>query len=519
MSFGFGVGDFLAVGKLIFDITSCLKDIGGAKSEYQDLVIELDCLQKALSDIENLRDLGSNPIRADSIRYTVLACKRPLDDFLVRLRKYEGTLGSGSTGGSSSWKAPADKMRFRFGLADEVRNLQALISGLLVALNAMLQAHALETMQLSTESSTAGQKDIKNRLEQSSGVLQWLRSNASAQTAAVAKVQSLLEAMYKLVSGEIRTSFQSLQNVVVQTCVSTQQIYGVVLEIRTSLATRPDIRWTFLQDPTMFEDVLGHKFPVPSEYDMGMLHAIIQHRFQTGPGSAEASVGDYQILDSRNRRMVLTDNSPLRPGSSMIMSILVATPPPTVLTDKSCPMPRCGSSETTTFDGGGRTCCRCGVWFDGASKEPKSRTALWEIAKAAAIHAANQDLTKTDLNHLPPAPERESIRFLYACHLYCPVKPTRVNGMLQHLTNREKGTIRKLGAQAYRAAIKAAESSAPAAATAAATAATAAATAAIAAAATTAPVSRPCGSSSVGQGLRALTQIVTLPPPKPPMPI
>ena len=39
MSFGFAVGDFLAVGRLIYDITNALR---GSRAEYQELVRELE---------------------------------------------------------------------------------------------------------------------------------------------------------------------------------------------------------------------------------------------------------------------------------------------------------------------------------------------------------------------------------------------------------------------------------------------------------------------------------------------
>jgi hypothetical protein len=71
----------------------------------------------------------------------------------------------------------------------------------------------------------------------------------------------------------------------------------VALEIRGAVLNRPDIRWTFLQDPVLVEDVLGRKFPVPSEYDFALLDRIIQHKFETGPGSTQVSHGDYQIRD------------------------------------------------------------------------------------------------------------------------------------------------------------------------------------------------------------------------------
>ena len=39
MSFGFSVGDFLAVGRLIYDVTNALR---GSRAEYQELVRELE---------------------------------------------------------------------------------------------------------------------------------------------------------------------------------------------------------------------------------------------------------------------------------------------------------------------------------------------------------------------------------------------------------------------------------------------------------------------------------------------
>jgi hypothetical protein len=48
ISFGFSVGDFVAVGKLISDIVISLRSIGGASSEYQELTRGLNSLIKTL---------------------------------------------------------------------------------------------------------------------------------------------------------------------------------------------------------------------------------------------------------------------------------------------------------------------------------------------------------------------------------------------------------------------------------------------------------------------------------------
>lgn len=66
MSFGFSAGDFIAVGKLIADITSCLKEPGGFKTEYCDLVLELECLHKTLLHLDSLPSSQGNFCSVDS---------------------------------------------------------------------------------------------------------------------------------------------------------------------------------------------------------------------------------------------------------------------------------------------------------------------------------------------------------------------------------------------------------------------------------------------------------------------
>lgn len=136
--------------------------------------------------------------------------------------------------------------------------------------------------------------------------------------------------------------------------VSTQQIYLTLIDIKAGLASRPDVRWTFLQEPVLVEDALGRKFPVPSEYDFSLLDRIIRHKCETGPGSDQVKQGDYQVLDAKKRDMILSAQSRLRPGSLLLMALLVAKPPAHVLADRACPMPRCASVSTTQVQGGGR---------------------------------------------------------------------------------------------------------------------------------------------------------------------
>lgn len=138
--------------------------------------------------------------------------------------------------------------------------------------------------------------------------------------------------------------------------VSTQQIYGIVLEIRGSLAS-PDAKWTFFQAPPVVEDALGFKFPVPSEDNFELLDAIIKHRFPEGPAWSEVQAGNYEIFSAKNSKVVISENMRLLPGASIIMAILFDKSASKVDTDETCPMPRCGSTVTTAAPGGGR------IWY------------------------------------------------------------------------------------------------------------------------------------------------------------
>ena len=93
MSFSFSAGDVLAVGKLVKDIITCLDNAGGSRIEYQELLRELDLLQHALRHLEKLSS-QSQSTNLDSIKYAALSCKRPLEQFLGKARKYERSLGS-----------------------------------------------------------------------------------------------------------------------------------------------------------------------------------------------------------------------------------------------------------------------------------------------------------------------------------------------------------------------------------------------------------------------------------------
>ena len=100
------------------------------------------------------------------------------------------------------------------------------------------------------------------------------------------------------------------------------------------------------------EDALGYKIPVPSEYDFDLLDAVVKQKFNTGPGSLDVRAGNYEYFRTKNSSDVLSRTSRLLPGMAITMAIIVVRP---TLIDETCPMPKCGSTQTAESPGGGRT--------------------------------------------------------------------------------------------------------------------------------------------------------------------
>ncbi|TVY87151.1 hypothetical protein LAWI1_G007091 [Lachnellula willkommii] len=358
MSFGFSVGDFLPVGKLAADITNSLREAGGSKSEYQELLQELESLNHALKHLDKLptKDTSAN---LESIKYAALSCRRPLEQFLGKIEKYDKALGI--WGGANPIKKTADKLRWAFGEKDEIKKLQNYLNIHVGTINILLAEHGLEMMNIASEKGELDQLHIRERLDNTKSLMQFIKDSVIAQTAAVQNNNSMLTKLFGMVSGELGSSLKSLGEMIAK-------IYGIVLEIRGSLAS-PDAKWIFFQAPLMVEDALGFKFPVPSEYDFKLLNAIIKHRFLEGPGSSEVQADNYEIFSAKNSQVVISENTRLLPGASIIMATLLDKPAGKVYTDETCPMPRCGSILTRAAPGGGRICEQCNVWFDHSKKK------------------------------------------------------------------------------------------------------------------------------------------------------
>ncbi|KAI1751045.1 hypothetical protein F4782DRAFT_506568 [Xylaria castorea] len=360
MSFGFSVGDFLAAGQLAADIIASLRDVGGSKSDYQAVILELECLQKTLIRLDSLK--SDQPCLAlEAVKYTALSCRRPLENFLGKIRKYEQSLGPWAKEGPI--RSTVDKIRFTFGQKDDIQKFQSYLHIHIETINLLLSEHGLGKIDSLSSKADSHKTEILHKIDAGHGILTKLQDNVPLQTGSVLRTESLLNRLFAIVNGDVASSLASLESMVAQACIAVQRISSTVFEIKANMVST-DARWSFFQAPCMFEDALGRKIPVPSEYDLDLLHAIIRQRFQTGPGAIEVSTGGYDVFYANNSRDVLRPGTMIIPASSIKMAIRVPQALRFALGDQACPMPRCASITTTMASWGGRICFECGVWFD-----------------------------------------------------------------------------------------------------------------------------------------------------------
>lgn len=212
MPFSLSIGDGLAIAKLIVDITNSLQDIGGAASDYQELIRELETLRKALAHLDSLQPSAPDSKIYDSIRFAALSCRQPLEDFLQKIRKYEKSLGLWRSG--NAVKAAKDKLEWTFGHKDAVDKLQKYLNVHLGTINLMLAEYGLESMAIATDKATMGNLHIQERLDNTRTLIEGLGSSIEGQQLIIQNTNSMVTRLLNMVSGELRASWQSLVDMV-----------------------------------------------------------------------------------------------------------------------------------------------------------------------------------------------------------------------------------------------------------------------------------------------------------------
>jgi hypothetical protein len=122
MSFGYSVGDFIAIGSLLFKIGATLRDSTGSSADYQELVLRFDCLEELLKTVDHQITISQLPPSAtQAIKIHVSKCELLLRKFDTITEKYKKSLSQGGSG--KTWNDSWRKIGWGLYKRDEILEL------------------------------------------------------------------------------------------------------------------------------------------------------------------------------------------------------------------------------------------------------------------------------------------------------------------------------------------------------------------------------------------------------------
>ncbi|KAH7386919.1 hypothetical protein DE146DRAFT_187328 [Phaeosphaeria sp. MPI-PUGE-AT-0046c] len=423
VSFGFSVGDFIAVGKLIAQVVEELRENGEAISSYHSVLIELEALQRALRQLQNLKPARDELLQLTSIRATVCACQKPLHDFLDKISKFDRHLGIFSTNGQR-WKTFPRKMQFRVMFNDDIKELRCFLASHIATINMLLMtqavssisttgnerqdiASALETKILANRRllenisddvnvSLAQQCRMQNHLHQQQSALEELGNKNDVihhqlleQAVAInaihtatehtkSQTTSLLGATTQVLdfitSGLVQIQQLSQQlNHMRQICTNfTTEMRAAMLKVLELLSNIHSmlqrIERSLPARPHLpivqFTTALGETLALPYQLcqQWTTFTELLKVVFRNKPGSNRVLNGLYLIMNARNGRTILQEEwqYAVAQEDHLTMSIVLDD---LVTKADICPFPRCQSSiKDAQAENGGRICANCKRW-------------------------------------------------------------------------------------------------------------------------------------------------------------
>lgn len=142
MSFGFGVGDIIAVLGLFERVAREIEQYQTAPRHFQQLQVELGLMQSTLSHVLQIQPQSPDETASiEQIRAIALHCQQPLLDFIEKMRRREPSLGNFRTAGTLA--AVGNRLHWSLVSRADVEGLRRVLLSEMLALNVLLGAHQL----------------------------------------------------------------------------------------------------------------------------------------------------------------------------------------------------------------------------------------------------------------------------------------------------------------------------------------------------------------------------------------
>ncbi|CZR68719.1 uncharacterized protein PAC_18618 [Phialocephala subalpina] len=349
-AFGFSVGDFISAISLIKTLISALNDSAGSKPQYQRLIEALFNLERALTEVKNLKVTASQGSQKIALEQVASQCQQSIERFLEDNAKFKDTLGLAASKSKWSWRTNLHKIQWALCKDEAIAGLRAEITGHTLTINTLLATIQLSSSFLQEE--TARNREIEARDD---------RALADDTNCIVRKNLDLLntqEDFIRSIPAQISrcsTKDQSidLRNIMFKLLDTNMKMHSILLDIhKLQQNIPPQIQ---LQQPVLFDDAHGRLFPFHMEFinSFEAFQAVIEVRFQHVPGLRKVQKNEYAVREHRTKRKINLKapwESVFLPGRKFHMSMIFRQPQNPVSSCPGCQTENATSSDSIGMD-------------------------------------------------------------------------------------------------------------------------------------------------------------------------
>ena len=115
---------------------------GEASPKYQDLIIGLESLERALSRLYTLKPAERALVHLEAIRVAASAYERPLERFLATLENFEKRVGTGKAKGNR-YKGVGRRIQFNVAFDEDVKDLRDTLATHIMTIITLLMTQLL----------------------------------------------------------------------------------------------------------------------------------------------------------------------------------------------------------------------------------------------------------------------------------------------------------------------------------------------------------------------------------------
>ncbi len=135
MAFGWSAGDIVAATNLVVTVAKALREAGGASSDYQLLIEDLNSFKEILEILRDLRPTPANQSHVTAIRGVALTCQEPLQEFLQRIEDtYGKSLARAATRHRMDPRSFGRKAQWGLLMPQEVARMRMIVMGKIMSI-------------------------------------------------------------------------------------------------------------------------------------------------------------------------------------------------------------------------------------------------------------------------------------------------------------------------------------------------------------------------------------------------